>query len=270
MSNRKLLSASSAILEKAGELGASLAGFAGVEDLRSAPGFTLAPQLPGVDEGVGTRDNTTGMGPGRVQWPENARSVLVIGLEHPKEKPEMDWWFGRISPPGNKLLMGIIRELCRWTLETLEINVFHFPYHIEKGGIYLKDAAVLAGLGCIGRNNLLITPRYGPRVRLRAMALDVPMPSTGPMGFDPCRICDDLCRRACPRKAYEETLYTPEAYGQSILPGRDGTYARPVCGRQMQKNIDSAKEEKADGFDAPVKIIRYCRNCELACPVGRT
>lgn len=269
MDKRKILSASSAILDKAAGLGASLAGFAAVRDLKSAPGFVLAPRIVGVNKGVGTRDNPDGVDPGVVQWPEHAKSVLVIALEHPKEKPEMDWWFGKISPPGNKVLMEIVKELCQWTKETFDINVFHFPYHIEKGGIFLKDAAVLAGLGCIGRNNLLVTPRYGPRVRLRAMALDVDIPSTGPIGFDPCRMCDDICRRACPQKAYEKILYTRDSHGQTLLPGRDGMYARPVCNDQMQKDIDSARQEATGESDVPVKIIRYCRNCELTCPVGR-
>jgi len=50
----------------------------------------------------------------------------------------------------------------------------------------LKDAAVLAGLGCIGKNNLLLTPEYGSRVRLRAFTIDLVLPSTGPLPFDPC------------------------------------------------------------------------------------
>jgi len=39
--------------------------------------------------------------------------------------------------------------------------------------------------------------------------------------------------------------------------------------QQMEKNIDLAREEPAAGFEKPVKIIKYCRNCELTCPVGK-
>ncbi len=206
--------------------------------------------------------------PGEVQWPELTKSVLVIAVEHPKDKPEMDWWFGLVSPPGNKILMEIVKSLCEWIPETFNIEVFHFPYNIEHGGIYLKDAAVMAGLGCIGRNNLLVTPDFGPRIRLRAMALNMPMPSTGPISFDPCRMCENLCRKTCPQKAFDKKFYASKKYSQTILPAGDGFYARPTCNQQMQKNIDSARNETAEGSEKPVKIIKYCRNCEMTCPVG--
>jgi epoxyqueuosine reductase len=69
------------------------------------------------------------------------------------------------------------------------------------------------------------------------------------------------------QKAFDKKRYTAEAYAQKILPAGDGFYARPDCNRQMQKNVDSARKETAEGFDKPVKIIRYCRGCEMNCPV---
>jgi epoxyqueuosine reductase len=35
----------------------------------------------------------------------------------------------------------------------------------------------------------------------------------------------------------------------------------------MEEDNALAQEQEAEGFDAPVKIIKYCRACELACPV---
>ena len=195
--------------------------------------------------------------------------MLVIAVEHPVDKPEMDWWFGKANPPGNRVLIAIIKQMCEWIEHTFGIETFHFPYHVEKGGIYLKDAAVLAGLGCIGKNNLLVTPEYGPLVRLRALALKAVLPSTGPVAFDPCADCKAPCRKVCPQNAFNQQLYNPEEYQQTHLPGRTGVYARPSCNIQMEHNIDVAQENKTDGFDKPVKLVKYCRRCEWACPVGR-
>lgn len=269
MKSQIVLSASSRILRKAAELGATLAGFALVDDLKSAPSFTFAPKMPGAGEGIGARTNESGLQPGQVVWPEGAKTVMVIAVEHPEDKPEMDWWFGRVDPPGNRVLAGIVKSLCSWIESTYEFRTFHLPYHIEKGGTYLKDSSVLAGLGCLGKNNMLVTPECGPRVRLRALTLDAVFPSTGPNNFDPCRGCDSPCRKACPQGAFEQQLYRPEDFGQKILPGRTGVFSRPVCNIQMEEDNALAQEQEAEGFDAPVKIIKYCRACELGCPVGR-
>lgn len=269
MKNQDVLNASSRILRKAAELGATLAGFALVDDLKKAPSFLFAPKMPGAGEGIGVRQNELGLEPGEVAWPEHARTVMVIAVAHPEDKPEMDWWYGRVDPPGNRVLASVVRKLCAWIEPALGIRTFHLPYHIEKGGTFLKDSSVLAGLGCIGMNNLLVTPLYGSRVRLRALTLDVALPSTGPIGFDPCRKCDMLCRRACPVGAFDHRIYRTEDYGPGPLPGRNGFFSRPICNVQMERDNDEAKEQEAEGFDAPVKIIKYCRACELACPVGR-
>ncbi len=125
--------ASSAILKKAKELGASLAGIARVDDLRSAPSFTFAPKMPSAGEGIGTRKSDNGLKPGEVNWPENARSIIVIAVAHPEEAPEMDWWYGRVDPPGNRVLAKVCRELCPWIEESFGINTVHLPYHVERG-----------------------------------------------------------------------------------------------------------------------------------------
>ncbi len=60
-----------------------------------------------------------------------------------------------------------------------------------------KFAAVHAGLGWIGKNDVVITERYGPRVRLSAILID----SLFPYGEiveksrcpESCRLCVDIC-----------------------------------------------------------------------------
>ena len=269
MENQEILSASSAILKKVKQLGVPLAGYANVEDLKVSPSFVFAPKLPVLDKVLGTFEGEMELNPGEVKWPEEAKSVLVVAVEHPEDKPEMDWWYGQIMPSGNKLLINAVKALCEWIPVNFDIDVFHFQYFIEQGGIFLKDAAVMAGLGCIGRNNMLVTSEFGPRVRLRAMALSIPFPSTGPSGFDPCAQCEDLCRKACPQNAFDEPIYLPETYNQANLPGRDGSYSRPTCHIQIRKNSDEAKEQVPEGFSKSVKVLKFCRKCEWSCPVGK-
>ncbi len=63
--------------------------------------------------------------------------------------------------------------------------------------------AVDAGLGELGRNGLLITPRYGPRVRLCKIFTDLPLEPDKPIEFgvkEFCRECK-LCAKNCRAKA---------------------------------------------------------------------
>jgi epoxyqueuosine reductase len=271
--SHKGLRASAKIIAKAKELGASLVGWASVSDLKKGPSAYLAPRMPyrrDEFEGAGHRvDTSLNLKHGEINWPKEAKSVLVIALEHPKDKPEMDWWIGRSNPPGNRKLINIIKALCLWINKEYGYHTTHFPYQVGKGGIYLKDAAVFAGIGCVGENNMVVTPEFGPRVRLRALTLDVDMPSTGPIHFNPCFNCARLCRRACPQKAMDDVVYLQEDYsGLADLPGRSGVYNVSKCDVQNSIDAENATEEKVKGFKEPKKIFRFCRLCEFSCPVG--
>jgi hypothetical protein len=98
-------------------------------------------------------------------------------------------------------------------------------YWVEEGGLYLKDAAVLAGLGCVGRNNILVTPDWGPRIRLRAVLLDAELAPTGRIEFDPCRGCDERCRSACPRGPSTGRSSRQRTPGSTLFRGVTGPSA---------------------------------------------
>jgi len=58
-----------------------------------------------------------------------------------------------------------------------------------------RHAAVQAGLGWIGRNNLLVTPRYGAQLRLVSVLTNAPLEASQPLDEDcrTCRACLDVC-----------------------------------------------------------------------------
>ena len=258
---------STQIVEKAKEFGACLAGIASVEDLKESPSHIIYGKLEEY-EGVGTR-KTGIIKPGRVSWPENARSAIVIAVEHTEDKPELDWWEDGYSGGtiGNRILMSISTKLSEWLQEEKDIQTNKLPYHIERGGIFLKDAAVMAGLGCIGKNNLLVTPAFGPRIRLRAMLTDRALEGFGPINFDPCEDCNMPCKNACPQEAFKSKIYSKKDFGIDRLPARIGIYSRHRCNIQMELDIDSSEKIRLEGRDKPARLVRYCRLCELTCPV---
>jgi epoxyqueuosine reductase len=62
-----------------------------------------------------------------------------------------------------------------------------------------KVAANLAGLGWVGKNCLLITPEYGPRVRFATVLTDAPLVTGTPLP-NRCGSCT-RCADICPSKA---------------------------------------------------------------------
>jgi epoxyqueuosine reductase len=270
------------IIGKAKELGAAIAGIASVEFLQASPSHKILRKYGTKIDGVHSFEGMI-EGFNEITWPAKAKSALVIGVSHPQDEPELDWTQGSGNTPGNRILQRINRELAAWIAEALGIKTYEMPYWVEKGGIYLKDAAVLAGLGCVGRNNMLVTPELGPRVRLRGMLFEDELTPTGPVSFDPCAGCEEFCRNACPQKAFDRIVLSPAEAGMDTLPGRDGRFSRARCYVQMDKDVEDSDMAVATGFRSGLdksvratggvsrteKRIKWCRRCELSCPVGR-
>lgn len=81
-------------------------------------------------------------------------------------------------------------------------------------GNYLTILPVMgkeAGLGEIGRHGLLITPEYGPMVRLGAITTDMPLVTDSDKNFPIHLICN-ICRRCsdvCPGRAIPSDIMKP-------------------------------------------------------------
>jgi len=72
----------------------------------------------------------------------------------------------------------------------------------QRAHVSHKHVAAAAGLGWIGRNNLLVTPRYGARVRLATVLTDLPLEPDEPLPWG-CGDCYE-CLAACPAGAIKE------------------------------------------------------------------
>ena len=251
------------IIEMAMENGATLAGIASMKALGVSASHTMYHKM-GVYTGIGTVKDDVLPDNQLFTWPDSAISVLVIGLSHPVDKPELDWWDGK-GTPGNRILIDILRRTSQQIESNLKVKTRNLHYYVEKGGIFLKDAAVLAGFGCIGKNNMLLTPSSGPRVRLRALLLDAEIEPTGPIAFNPCAECKVFCRRVCPENAMNKKapIFKSIQFSER-LPGGDGTYHRELCNVRMEKDVT---ESSKDNYGKQ-PTIKYCRKCEFACPVG--
>jgi len=74
----------------------------------------------------------------------------------------------------------------------------------QKGHLSHKEVAQRAGLGWMGRNNLLVNRNFGSRIRLVTVLTDFPLPYDKPIE-DGCGDCKD-CLGICPAGAIKENL----------------------------------------------------------------
>ena len=207
-----------AAIRKARELGADVAG--------AVPAAKLIDCPSAVADGY--RGSRTDRG-----------TYIVLGLYHDPEHPELDLWEAGRGTPGDRILARIGRELALWLEEEYGTRTRVIPYRMQDGGIYLKDAACMAGIGRMGRSNLVLVPGFGPRVRFRAVWADLNCPESDLSPTDlPCAGCEQYCIRACPMDAFST-----------------GRYSREQCLARMNADKASGRER-----------IDHCRACELACP----
>jgi reductive dehalogenase len=79
----------------------------------------------------------------------------------------------------------------------------HYDAHYD---VVLPALAVAAGLGELGRHNLLVADRYGTRVRIGAVTTDAPLRHFAPASRGVHRFCD-ACRKCadnCPSRALSD------------------------------------------------------------------
>jgi len=111
--------------------------------------------------------------------------------------------------------------------------------------------AIDAGLGELGRNGLLITEEYGPRVRLCKVLTDLPLKPDKPIDIGVQHFCEkcEKCAKHCP--------------GQAILHGE-----RTDRPRNISNNFNVMKWP-VDGekcLDWWVRNGGWCTNCIRVCP----
>lgn len=143
-----------------------------------------------------------------------------------------------------------------------------------KGDLNLKHAAVEAGLGNRGKSDLLITPEYGPRVRLFGVITDADLEPTPKDNKDYCTNCN-ACIRACPSGALSESGCNPKMCSPHAM--KNGL---PQIVRFLKDLENEPSKEKMFKKLRGVEFWNYwqalshgsfyeCFMCIQSCPVGK-
>jgi epoxyqueuosine reductase len=106
-------------------------------------------------------------------------------------------------------------------------------------------------MGELGRHGLLITPEFGPRVRLCKVFTDLPLDIDGPIDFGIQAFCDTchICSKTCPVGAIRDEERTTEI---TSISNRRGLLRWPV---NVTRCLEFWRENGTD-----------CANCVAVCP----
>lgn len=205
----------------------------------------------------------------------SAKSVVVIGMRYFQTILDNDHLCNDSEILSEENLSSLRNFMFRFMYDTVNLEMQVIGIHIahflhEKGypsmplpssgwaggplgrhGLFShRHAAMLAGLGTIGLNNLLLTPKYGPRVRLNSVI------TTAPLTPDPI-LEEQVCLGAekCGR-----CLKTP-CFGE-IEEWNVGGKKMPVARLLNCNGLDP-------GCPNPGEKLPFIRYCWGICPVGQ-
>lgn len=112
-----------------------------------------------------------------------------------------------------------------------------------------KFASVNSGLGWIGKNGVLITEKYGPRVRLSTILINFDLPIGSPITESKCPIECNICVNACPHRALT-------GYQWNIGTKREKLINYKLCNQKRSLYIKTHHRKHSCGL------------CMVACPIG--
>jgi len=139
-----------------------------------------------------------------VPWAVSIISVAMnyySGYSRPVESSESRGWISRYAWGDD------YHNLMKGKLEALLENIGQFhdgniqgKAFVDSGPVLERDFAGIAGLGWIGKNTHLISPKKGSWFFLGELFVDLPLAYDRPIR-DRCGRCD-LCLKACPTGAF--------------------------------------------------------------------
>lgn len=150
--------------------------------------------------------------------PKNISHVILLILP-------MDYELSKTIPSalgGSTTGMGYATSLnCATSLAQFITNLGYEAIASLNDTAQSIPLAIQAGLGEYGRNGLLITPEFGPNVRIAKVFTDLPLAADQPIEFGVKAFCDNCrkCSDACPVKAIEkaEPQNTPPNFSSHSL-----------------------------------------------------
>lgn len=184
------------------------------------------------------------------------KSALVFAVPHREQltiKNYTEEKFERNLQDAKKIVEEILVQLEE-ILNEYKVN-YYIPPMAQSNEKELvapfsfKYAAVNAGLGWIGKNDVVITEKYGPRVRLSAILIDSPFVYGQRITKSNCPDSCKKCVEICPHHALHNVKWDINALRNDIIDYQ-------LCNQKRSLYIEKHGRKHACGL------------CMVACPIG--
>jgi len=184
---------------------------------------------------------------------------IIVGIE---EGPTMPYFelYQVTNDELNLITAQISRYLVQNGIPCVQIKATTQESDIPEGyaktlrmNFSHKMAATRAGLGWIGKTDLLVSEKFGPRIRLATVLTNHRFDNLGiPIAESRCGKCN-ICVEACPGQAASGKLW-------NINVDRDEFYDAFKC-RDMCRKLSLTRLNKK---------ISLCGICICVCPQGKS
>lgn len=202
-----------------GKLEVDLVGVAPVEAMAPRLREQVLGLLPGAKSAVALASEIypevlDHSRPDKVMGDMAARDMLV---------PHMDFLNGRIT----KSAYDLAKVSRRLGFKALPMPPAGCPMdqRFLTAILSYKHVAEAAGIGTFGRHSLLVTPQFGPRIRLGCLLTEAELEPTPRIADDLCSGCNN-CIAACPSRALAEpegdAQYSINKFACSVYRGAAG------------------------------------------------
>lgn len=192
------------ILGYCNDLGIDLVGFTKCRKLEELKDFFLKRKNSGLENEFEEKDIDKRINP--FIYMEDGRTIISIAFPYMHEKyNSSSIYFSKytLGMDYHKVVSSYLERICDF-ISSLGGKA---KYFVDSNALPERYIAYLCGIGFRGKNNLIITKKYGSYVFLGEIITDLEMESDIPKESE-CGECD-LCLKSCPTKAINKAKSNP-------------------------------------------------------------
>ena len=174
-------------------------------------------------------------------------------------------------------------RLGKYLEDSYDVDVMPIPQHRPfevtpetwrriVGPVSVRHLALQSGMGILGKNTLLVHPKWGSMVRFGVLLTSAKVVSDPPLeGFDPCSQCSYPCVENCPANAISDGIVKQNRCAKYSQPYDVGNFMRAAM-KMTEMDREEIKEfvRTPHFFNLYMASMRYmfyrCIECTRGCP----